>query len=151
MGFLPSVYPELEVLYGDNLLKNFNPVTTSYCQLFDPKFRLFARRKNFRREFAQIRRTSAKNIFRRTPPNVRRTFGGLRRSPCGYRRIRAGSAANWRKSSLEKCPPTKTSLTPRFHTEKTSGGRSAESAGKLFWRKFAGSARFCAEGLPPSE
>ena len=26
----------------------------------------------------RIRRTSTKNIFRRTPPNVRRTFGGLR-------------------------------------------------------------------------
>ena len=67
---------------------------------------------------ARIRRTSAKNIFRRTPPNVRRTFGGLRRTPRGYGRIRADSAANWRKSSLEKCPPTKTSLTPRFPAEK---------------------------------
>ena len=67
---------------------------------------------------ARIRRTSAKNIFRRTPPNVRRTFGGHRRTPRGYRRIRADSAANWRKSSLEKCPPTKTSLTPRFPAEK---------------------------------
>ena len=67
---------------------------------------------------ARIRRTSAKNIFRRTPPNVRRTFGGHRRTPRGYGRIRADSAANWRKSSLEKCPPTKTSLTPRFPAEK---------------------------------
>ena len=67
---------------------------------------------------ARIRRTSAKSIFRRTPPNVRRTFGGLRRTPRGYGRIRADSAANWRKSSLDKCPPTKTSLTPRFHAEK---------------------------------
>ena len=67
---------------------------------------------------ARIRRTSAKNIFRRTPPNVRRTFGGNRRTPRGYGRIRADSAANWRKSSLEKCPPTKTSLTPRFPAEK---------------------------------
>ena len=63
---------------------------------------------------ARIRRTSAKNIFRRTPPNVRRTSGGHRRTPRGYGRIRADSAANWRKSSLEKCPPTKTSLTPRL-------------------------------------
>ena len=90
---------------------------------------LLARRKNFCREFArgfarippgsaQIRRTSAENFIRRTPPNIRRTFGGLRRSPRGYGWIRAESAANWRKSSLEKCLPTKTSLTPRFPAEK---------------------------------
>ena len=61
------------------------------------------RRKTFRRGHARIRadsarfrRTSAKNIFWRTPPNVHRTFGGLRRSPRGYGRIRADSAANWR-------------------------------------------------------
>ena len=67
---------------------------------------------------ARIRRTSAKNIFRRTPPNVRRTFGGHRRTPRGYGRIRAESAANWRKSSLEKCPPTKTYLKPLLLAEK---------------------------------
>ena len=67
---------------------------------------------------AQIRRTSAKNIFRRTPPNVRRTFGGHRRTPRGYGRIRAESAANWRKSSLKKCPPTTTYLTPLLLAEK---------------------------------
>ena len=66
---------------------------------------------------ARIRRTSAKIIFWRTPPNVRRTFGGHRRSPRGYGRIRAESAANWRKSSLEKCPPTKTYLTPLLLAE----------------------------------
>ena len=66
---------------------------------------------------ARIRRTSAKNIFPRTPPNVRRTFGGLRRTPRGNGRIRAESAANWRKSSLEKCSPTKTYLTPPFLAE----------------------------------
>ena len=72
---------------------------------------------------ARIRRTSAKNIFRRTPPNVRRTFGGRRRTPRGYGRIRADSAANWRKSSLEKCPPTKTSLTPRSPRRNFRRGR----------------------------
>ena len=55
--------------------------------------------------------------FPRTPPNVRRTFGGLRRTPRGNGRIRAESAANWRKSSLEKCSPTKTYLTPPFLAE----------------------------------
>ena len=34
-----------------------------------------------------------------------------------------GSAANWRKSSLEKCLPTKTSLTPRFPRKKFRCGR----------------------------
>ena len=72
---------------------------------------------------ARIRRTSAKNLFRRTPPNVRRTFGGHRRTPRGYGRIRADSAANWRKSSLEKCPPTKTSLTPRSPRRNFRRGR----------------------------
>ena len=66
---------------------------------------------------ARIRRTSAKIFFWRTPPNVRRTFGGHRRSPRGYGRIRAESAANWRKSSLEKCPPTKTYHTPLLLAE----------------------------------
>ena len=66
---------------------------------------------------ARIRRTSAKIIFRRTPPNVRRTFGGHWRTPRGYGRIRAESAANWRKSSLKKCPPTKTYLTPLLLAE----------------------------------
>ena len=58
----------------------------------------------------RIRRTSAKIIFRRTPPNIRRTFGGLRRTPRGVRR-------NWRKSSLEKFPPTKTYLSPLLLAE----------------------------------
>ena len=71
---------------------------------------------------ARIRRTSAKIIFRRTPPNVRRTFEGHRRSPRGYGRIRAESAANWRKSSLEKCPPTKTYLTPLLLAEELPRG-----------------------------
>ena len=35
---------------------------------------------------ARIRRTSAKIIFRRTPPNVRRTFGGLRADTGGSAR-----------------------------------------------------------------
>ena len=43
----------------------------------------------------------------------------------------------------------------RFRAEsggvrRTFAGRSAESAGKLFWRKFAGSAQNRVEGLPPS-
>ena len=92
---------------------------------------------------ARIRRTSAKNIFRRTPPNVRRTFGGLPRSPRGSARIRADSAG----------------------VRRTFAGRSAESAEKYFWRTSGGSARnraesarfradsreSAAEVLPPSQ
>ena len=60
---------------------------------------------------------SAKIIFWWTLPNVRRTFGGLRRTPRRNGRICAESTANWRKSSLEKCPPTKTYLSPLLLAE----------------------------------
>ena len=95
-------------------------------------FWLLARRKNFRRGFARIRadtrglRPVPRGSAGRPPKiffgGLRRTSGerpaNVRRTPRGYGRIRADSAANWRKSSLEKCPPTKTILTPRFPAEK---------------------------------
>ena len=60
-----------------------------------------ARKRADSARFRAIRRTSAKNIFPRTPPNVRRTFGGLHRTPRGNGRIRVESAANLQKSSLK--------------------------------------------------
>ena len=67
-------------------------------------------------ESARKRADSAR--FRADPPDVRQTFGRNRRTPRGYGRIRAESPANWRKSSLEKCPPTTTYLTPLLLAEK---------------------------------
>ena len=54
------------------------------------------------------------------PPKI--FSGGLRRTS-GERSansagIRVDSVANWRKSSLKKCPPTKPSLIPWFPAEK---------------------------------
>ena len=95
------------------------------------------------RESAQIRAESAR--FRADPANFRQNNfpadsaehpANVRRTPAESTRIRRGwicadSATNWRKSSLKKCPLTKTSLTPRFPTEKlwprTSFGRGNKS------------------------
>ena len=112
--------PEVALKFSSSLRTEFS------------NFRLLARRKNFRRGFARIRADTRglRPVPRGSagrPPDVRQKYfsadsaerpANVRRTPRGYGRIRADSAANWRKSSLEKCPPTKTSLTPRFPAEK---------------------------------
>ena len=92
--------------------KNYAPGATGSAEELPPRIRADTR------GLRPVPRGSAGR-----PPKIffgglRRTFGGHRRTPRGYGRIRAESAANWRKSSLEKCPPTITSLTPRFSAEK---------------------------------
>ena len=65
--------------------------------------------KRIRADSARIRRPSARRNFQRTPPNVRRMFGGFRRTPPESAGICAESAANWRSCSLQKCPQEKVS------------------------------------------
>ena len=85
------------MLYDNNLLKNFNPVATSYCQLFGIS------------EISAIR-----SAVQELPPRIRANPANYRQKyfPADSAERSADSAANWRKSSLEKCPPTKTYLTP---------------------------------------
>ena len=54
----------------------------------------------------RIRRTSAKNVFQRTPPNVRRTFGGVHADTGGFARTprRTGGRVH-SKNVLRQKPP----------------------------------------------